>query len=47
MDITQKFFNAYCTETYFFVEKDFDIWDPRIHGPRNYLQSFYVDDLIE
>ena len=29
------------------VEKDFDIWDPKIHGPRNYLQSFYVAALIE
>ena len=30
-----------------FVEKDFNSWDPKIHGPRNYLQSFYVAALIE
>ena len=31
----------------FFVEKYFESWDPKIHGPRNYLQSFYVAALIE
>ena len=31
----------------FFVEKDYDSWCPKIHGPRNYLQSFYVSDLID
>ena len=24
----------------------FDIWHPKIHGPRNYLQSFYLAALI-
>ena len=45
--ITQNFYNAYRAEKYFFVEKDFKIWDPEIHGPHNYLQSFYVAALIE
>ena len=31
----------------FFVEKDFESEDPKIHGPLNYLQSFYVADLID
>ena len=31
----------------FFIEKDFEGWDPKIHGPRNYLQSFYVAALID
>ena len=30
----------------FFAEKDFDIWDSKIHSPRNYLQSFYVAALV-
>ena len=30
-----------------FVEKYFNSWDPKINCPRNYLQSFYVDALIE
>ena len=30
-----------------FIEKDFESWDPKIHGPRNYLQSFYVAALID
>ena len=29
------------------VEKYLDSWYPKIHGPRNYLQSFYVAALIE
>ena len=32
---------------FFFVEKYFESWDPKIHGPRNCLQSFYVAALIE
>ena len=40
VEIAQNFYNAYCTTRYFFVEKYFDIWDPKIHGPRNYLQIF-------
>ena len=31
----------------FVVEKYFETWDPKIHGPRNYLQSFYVAALID
>ena len=30
-----------------FVEKYFDSLDPKIHGPCNYLQSFYVAALID
>ena len=30
-----------------FVEKYFESWDPKIHDPRNYLQSFYVATLID
>ena len=39
--------NAYCTPYEFFVEENFDIWHPKIHGPRNYLQSFYLAALIQ
>ena len=31
----------------FFVEKDFESWDPKIHGPHNYLKIFYVAAIIE
>ena len=31
----------------FFVKKYFNSWDPKIHGPRNYLQGFYVAALID
>ena len=44
---TQNLYNAYCTPKYIFVEKDFESWDPKIHVPRNYLQSFFVAALIE
>ena len=47
MEITQNFYNAYCTQKYFSVEKYFERWDPKIHGPRNYLRSFYVGYLID
>ena len=30
-----------------FVEKYFNSWDPKIHGPCNYLQIFYVSALID
>ena len=30
----------------FFVERYFESSDPKIHGPRNYLQGFYVAALI-
>ena len=47
VEITQNFYNAYCTQKYFFVEKDFESWDSKIHSPHDYLQSFYVAALIE
>ena len=48
MDIEKHFYNAYCMrQSFLFVEKYFDSWDPKIHGPRNYLQIFYVAALIE
>ena len=31
----------------FVVEKYFESWDPKIHSPRNYLQNFYVDAIID
>ena len=31
----------------FFVEKYFESWDTKIHGPRNDLQSFFVAALID
>ena len=30
-----------------FDEKDFESWDPKIHGHHNYLQNFYVASLID
>ena len=30
----------------FLVEENLDSWHPKTHGPRNYLQSFYLDALI-
>ena len=47
VEITQHFYNADCTQKFVFVEKDFESWDPKSHGPCNYLQSFYVAALIE
>ena len=32
---------------YFYDEKYFESWDPKIHGPHHYLQSFYVDALVD
>ena len=46
-EIYENLQNAYCTPLEFFVEKHFDIWDTKIYGPRNYLQSFYLDALIQ
>ena len=40
VEIVQRFYIAYCTPTSFFVEKDFDSFDPKIHGTCIYLQSF-------
>ena len=45
--LRKNLYNANCTTKYFFVDKDFEGWDPKIHGPRNYLQSFYVAALID
>ena len=47
MKISENLYNANCTPKYFFVEKDFESWDTKIHIPRNYLQSFYVAALID
>ena len=47
VDIVQNLSNAYSTQKSFFVEKDFDSWDPKIDGPCNYLQIFYVDAIID
>ena len=47
VDISKNLYNANCTQKYFFIKKYFEGWDPKIHGPRNFLQSFYVADLIE
>ena len=46
VEITQNFYNAYCTPKYFYFEKYFDGWDPKIHSLCNYLQRFYVAALI-
>ena len=46
-EIYENLQNAYCTPLEFFVEKFFDVWDSEIHGPRNYLQSFYLAALIQ
>ena len=47
VEIVQNFYNAYSTPKPISVEKDIDSWNPKIHGPRNYLQSFYVASLID
>ena len=47
MDIAQNFYNAYFKPKSFFYEKDFDIWDPKIHSIHNYLQSFYAAAFID
>ena len=46
-EIYENLQNTYFTPLEFFVEENFDIWDPLIHGPRNYLQSFYLAALIQ
>ena len=40
VDITENLYNVNCTPKSFFVEKDFEIRDPKIHSPHHYLQSF-------
>ena len=47
VEIFQIFYNAYCTPRDFFVEKYFESWYPKINGPRNYLQGFYLAALID
>ena len=47
VDIVQNIYKSYTIPTYFFVEKYFDSWDPKIHGPHNYLQIFYVASLMD
>ena len=47
VEITKNFYNAYCMQNLFVVEKYCESWDPQIHGPSNDLQSFYVAALIE
>ena len=46
-EIHENLQNAYCMPLEYFVEKHFDIWDPEIHSPREYLQSFYLASLIQ
>ena len=46
VDILEIFYNDYCTPI-FFVEKYFESWDPKIHGPCNDLYNFYVAALID
>ena len=47
VEIVQEFYNAYSTPKSFLVERDYDSWDPEIHGPRIYLQSYHVNALID
>ena len=47
VEIAQNFYNAYYTPKSFFDEKYCDSWDPKIHGPRDFLQSFYAAALID
>ena len=44
--ICENFQNACCTPIEFFVEENLGNWHPKTHGPRNYLQSFYLAALI-
>ena len=44
--IYEKFKNASCMPINVFVEENLDRWHPKTHGPRNYLLSFYLADLI-
>ena len=47
VEISEILYNPNCTTKTFFVERNFESWYPKIHGPRNYLQSFYVATLID
>ena len=44
--IRENLQNSCCTPIEFFVEENIGNWHPKTHGPRNYLQSFYLDALI-
>ena len=44
--IHEKLQNSSCTPIKFFVEENLVSWHPKTHGPRNYLQSFYLATLI-
>ena len=44
--ICEKIQNACCTPIDFFVEENLGNWHHKTDGPRNYLQSFYLADLI-
>ena len=44
--INENFQNARCTPMQFFVEENLFSWHPKNHGPRNYLQSFYLAALV-
>ena len=44
--IRENFQDDSCTTMHFFVEENLDSLHPKTHGPRNYLQSFYLADLI-
>ena len=47
MDIGKFLYNEYSMPKPFSVEKGFDSWDPKIHGSSNYIQSFYVANIID
>ena len=44
--IHSNFLNACCTPIIVFVDEHLGSWHPKTHGPRNYLQSFYLAALI-
>ena len=44
--IHKKFQNASCMPIKCFVEENLVSWNPKTHGPSNYLQSFYLAALI-
>ena len=44
--IHEKLQNASCSPIQFFVEENLVSWHPKTHGPRNYIQSFYLAALI-
>ena len=44
--IHENFQNARCTPKQFFAEENLVSWNPKTHGPHNYLQSSYLAALI-